>query len=232
MRRTRFGFTLVELLVVIAIIAILIALLVPAVQKVRETAARAQCTNNLKQIGLALQNYHDTKKAFPAGYVSEVDSANNDTGPGWGWGVAILPQLEQQNLLASIVQSQPIEASVNSGARLQSLAVFRCPSDNAPQIWTASQYDALGTPTKAICDVASANYLGVYGVGEPGVDGDGIFFRNSSIRILDITDGSSQTLMVGERAFALAPATWTGAVTNAEIYPDNSSNMVLAHTGE
>ena len=80
--------------------------------------------------------------------------------------------------------------------------------------------------------MASANYVGVYGVNEPGVDGEGVFFRNSTVRIADITDGTSQTLIVGERSHDLAPATWVGAVTGAEIFPYNSSNMVLGHTGE
>jgi prepilin-type N-terminal cleavage/methylation domain-containing protein/prepilin-type processing-associated H-X9-DG protein len=226
------GFTLIELLVVLAIIGVLIGLLLPAVQKIREAAARTQCVNNLKQIGLALQNYHDTAHSFAPGYISNYDSAGNDTGPGWGWASVILPEMEQQNLYAGIQFDQPIEAAVNSGVRVMPIKSYLCPSDAAPPTWTARRYDAAGNPVATICDVASANYLGVFGVTEPGVDGEGVFFRNSHVRIADITDGTSQTIMVGERAYSLAPATWVGAVTNAEVFPYNSSNMVLGHTGE
>src|SRR5436853_6867871 len=91
----RRGFTLIELLVVIAIIGVLIALLVPAVQQVRAAAARTQCQNNLKQIGLALQSYHDANRSFPPGYNSAYDALGNDTGPGWDWAAYLLPQMEQ-----------------------------------------------------------------------------------------------------------------------------------------
>ncbi|MFO0938353.1 MAG: DUF1559 domain-containing protein [Gemmataceae bacterium] len=239
----RHGFTLIELLVVIAIIAILIGLLLPAVQKVREAAARTQCINNLKQVGLALQNYHDANTKFPPGYASLFDSAGNDTGPGWGWAAHLLPQMEQDNLYRQIDLKQPIEALANSQARVAIVKSFLCPSDNPPeQAFPVGPRSATGQLMSTICNVAPGNYVGNYGVGEPGVEGDGVFFRNSSVRIADITDGTSSTLMVGERSFKFAEATWVGSVTGANhavtigsplIFAEPAAaNFILSHTGE
>jgi prepilin-type processing-associated H-X9-DG protein/prepilin-type N-terminal cleavage/methylation domain-containing protein len=240
--RSRNAFTLIELLVVIAIIAILIGLLVPAVQKVREAAARAQCTNNLKQVGLALHAYHDANKAFPPGYVSGYDTTGADTGPGWGWAALLLPQIEQVALYRTVRFDQPIEAPSNAGARVVPVSLYLCPSDTVSTTVTAMRRDSLGNPLGAICDVASANYVGNFGISEPGVDGEGLFFRGSAVAIKDIADGTSSTFMVGERSFHWGEATWVGAVTGASMVPPpnspcppgvwNSTGMILGHTFE
>src|SRR2546421_8825645 len=129
--RARLAFTLIELLVVIAIIAILIALLVPAVQKVREAANAAQCQNNLKQIGLALHNFHDRNKYLPAGYLSKDKPDGTDGGPGWGWGTLILPEIEQGNLYQQIDLTKGMPMAPTA-VKTQPLALHLCPSDFGP----------------------------------------------------------------------------------------------------
>jgi prepilin-type processing-associated H-X9-DG protein/prepilin-type N-terminal cleavage/methylation domain-containing protein len=240
--RKRRAFTLIELLVVISIIGLLTALLLPAVQAAREAARRTQCVNNLKQIGLALHNYHSAHQMFPPGYVSNFDSSGNDTGPGWGWAAMFLPQIEQKPVFDAVNLSLPIEDLSNPTSRLTSLSVLLCPSDSPPLTWQAVTRDPSGTPLQNICQVAEANYVGMYGTSDPGIDGDGIFFRDSNIGIANITDGTGQTIAAGERAYALGVASWVGSVTGTSLFPltddgigyprvEGAPGMILGHAG-
>lgn len=221
MRHRRRGFTLVELLVVIAIIGILIALLLPAVQAAREAARRSQCSNNLKQIGLALQNYHDTFKSFPPAWILSrggASPANGDGYPQWGWGAMILPFMEQQALHDGLNVGKShladIAATPAGVALIQTpIAGYRCPSDTGPELNSGRKPDA---PFDAI-EPALGNYVGantswagdltrqVRGTKtSPGWvsnwdDERGVFIENTATRMRDITDGTSNTIAVGER---------------------------------
>jgi prepilin-type N-terminal cleavage/methylation domain-containing protein/prepilin-type processing-associated H-X9-DG protein len=209
-KRSQAGFTLIELLVVIAIIAILIALLVPAVQRVREAASRTTCKNNLKQLGIALHAYHDANKKFPPGYAMNVDAAGNETGPGWGWGAHILDYLDQSPLRAKINLGVDITAASHAAPRVQRLAVFLCPSDD---------YVGTFTPPTASVTLAHGDYVAVFGSNEIETDpagGNGMFFLNSDVRIAHVSDGTSNTLMVGERCTKRYTATWTGVLAGVD----------------
>jgi prepilin-type processing-associated H-X9-DG protein len=206
--------------VVIAIIAVLIGLLLPAVQKIREAANRMKCANNLKQIGLAMHNHHATLDCFPSGYVSSSATLNGEgLGPGWGWGPALLPYLEQDNLYRKIDLTRDVADPVNAAARVQKLSVFRCPSDPAPR----DTFTVVNVGGGALCDVAFASYVGVAGTSEVTAypdAGTGVLFRNSRIGVADITDGTSNTVMAGERASKQSPmTTWVGAVTGCRVPP-------------
>jgi prepilin-type N-terminal cleavage/methylation domain-containing protein/prepilin-type processing-associated H-X9-DG protein len=236
------GFTIVELLVVITIVGILVSLLLPAVQAARTAARRTQCTNNLKQIGLALTNYHDSFGTFPSGYLTGVGPSGADTGPGWGWCSLVLPYMEQGAVWNAIDFSVPIERAPS--VVTQTIPTLLCPANELLwQWWPAEVLDTNGNPTRLICKVGFAPYVGVMGSNDLTPVGDGLFFRNSSIRLQDIVDGTSQTIAVGERAYVLGEATWVGAVTGASLFPDPdegeiavqtlkpSSGMVLGHVG-
>jgi prepilin-type N-terminal cleavage/methylation domain-containing protein/prepilin-type processing-associated H-X9-DG protein len=234
----RKGFTLIELLVVIAIIGVLVGLLLPAVQKVREAANRAQCQNNLKQIGLALHNYHDSYKRFPPGYIdgntkTSADpggTPDNDVGPGWGWAALLLPYIEQDNVFNQINLTVGVGIGVNTQISLQPIKIYQCPSDGLQDPFPL--YDS--TFTNPIATVAHANYVGNNGwvecfnnaggffsggVGNDGLPGmigtaaNGPFFRNSRTKIANVLDGMSNTVFAGERSSNHSPSTWTGAVT-------------------
>jgi prepilin-type N-terminal cleavage/methylation domain-containing protein/prepilin-type processing-associated H-X9-DG protein len=222
MSEPRKGFTLIELLVVIAIIAILIGLLLPAVQKVREAAARTQCQNNLKQLGLACHAYHDAVKVLPPGYTATA--AYPSTSPGWGWAAYLLPYLEQGPLYRQINFNLPVE----SQAAIQTmLPVFLCPSDAPP----ASAFAVTDATFTTLCLAAPSSYAATCGSDASEVDdptGNGIFYRNSKTRLTDIKDGTSNTTMIGDRAWADTQGIWAGAPNGAVTRPGATNPWTTA----
>jgi prepilin-type N-terminal cleavage/methylation domain-containing protein/prepilin-type processing-associated H-X9-DG protein len=181
-RPQRPAFTLIELLVVIAIIAILICLLVPAVQKVREAAARIQCANNLKQIGIAYHSYHDSMKYFPPAFSKPSN---------WGWAVWLLPFVEQDNLYKTLNPDGTVLGH-NNLTDTQKLSVYLCPSDPTP------------LTNKYFSGYAKSNYT----CSEPISDG------GSQTQMKEITDGTSNTILSGERDMLnQVAAVWAGRDT-------------------
>ena len=218
----RKGFTLIELLVVIAIIAILIALLLPAVQQAREAARRTQCKNNLKQLGLAMHNYHDVNLCFPPGYINQ-----NPTNwmSEWGWATYLLPYIDQAPLFNLLevgnglgngsMQSAAHDGTTNTVLGLttmnQPIVAFRCPSDTAPAANTARGHAGM--------DMTTSNYVGINSHNDSwytrtnGTSPSGTFSENSRARIRDYTDGTSNTIVIGERSWQSG----SGIVYNAAI---------------
>ncbi len=182
------GFTLIELLVTIAIIGTLVALLMPAVQAARESARRSTCQNQLKQLGLALHNYHDAHSILPPGSI--VVGGDSTPPTGWGWGAMILPHVEQSALYSAIDFGTPTVSGSNAALIGQSLPIWRCPSDIAPPAVPIAVADA-GT-----VQVASGNYCGT----------DGVIGTMSETRFSAISDGLTQTLMLGERVYQAGTA--------------------------
>ena len=229
------GFTLIELLVVIAIIGVLVGLLLPAVQQAREAARRASCTNNLKQIGLAMHTYADTYKHFPPGY------SNNSNNCAWYWGTHILPGLENSSLFDKFSPSTTTAYNYPVVADLQTpMSVFRCPSDALfTDIFAASAPRrvfpiAAGTNTR----VAMSNYVGNNGSWKPntaarftptewnGVPPNGAFWQDSNLKMKDITDGLSKTIMVGERS--VNPGAASNQCPGAAVaYAGRTNNQLL-----
>jgi prepilin-type N-terminal cleavage/methylation domain-containing protein/prepilin-type processing-associated H-X9-DG protein len=194
----RRAFTLIELLVVIAIIAILIGLLVPAVQKVRDAAARTQCRNHLKQIGLAFHNHHDTRKIFPtAGDGTDTARAFSGTTPAaaqdqtWGWPYQLLPYLEQDSLYR-------YNTAPNQGdpfVRATPVPVYFCPSRRAPIVFNVT----INRPPALPGQRAQIDYAGNQGTVSNGRNGLLARKGQPTVRMASIRDGSSNTLLVGER---------------------------------
>jgi prepilin-type N-terminal cleavage/methylation domain-containing protein/prepilin-type processing-associated H-X9-DG protein len=211
--RSSNGFTLVELLVVIAIIGILVALLLPAIQAAREAARRSQCLNNLKQIGLACQNYADAKKALPPGYTAGTNP--DSTAPGWGWATYLLPYFEETLLYQQLDLAKPVETQADIQTMLP---VFICPSDQI----SPTPFEVTSDSLELICAAAPSSYAATVGDDASEVDaptGDGVFYRNSKTRLKDITDGLTKTTFIGDRAWADTHSIWAGAPDMAVTRP-------------
>jgi prepilin-type N-terminal cleavage/methylation domain-containing protein/prepilin-type processing-associated H-X9-DG protein len=220
LKTRRRGFTLIELLVVIAIIAVLVGLLLPAVQAAREAARRIQCVNNLKQIGLSLQTYHDVVGTFPMGYSARslaVVTGANDTAQGWGWGLMILPYLERTSTFNAANFALAVEAVQNTSVIRTTVSTYLCPSDQTSGPFTVS--DAGGNPLAIAAPSGYAACVGsdptdtATGLNNDGI-GTGVVFRNSRTRIADILDGTSYTILAGERAWSNVNGIWAGAINN------------------
>lgn len=231
-QHNRSGFTLVELLVVIAIIGILVGLLLPAVQAAREAARRMQCSNNVRQLGIAMHNFESAYRTLPSGWISNGTSG----APGWGWGAKLLPFMESNNLYGNINLDAEIDADAHQAVRETVVTTFVCPSDPFPNIFNITEGDShhghnhsatgdddddhgrLDEHGDVLFQVAKSNYIGMFGTFEledAPYNGNGMFFGNSSLKFRDVTDGLSNTLMIGERSGKLGGSIWHGNIPEA-----------------
>jgi prepilin-type N-terminal cleavage/methylation domain-containing protein/prepilin-type processing-associated H-X9-DG protein len=224
-RSSRLGFTLIELLVVIAIIAVLIGLLLPAVQKVRESAASASCTNNLHQIGIALQTYHDNNGTFPPGHyvVGPLGDGGGNCTYFANWAILILPYVEQGNLYNQYNNTVRNTAAVNQPVVQQYVSVYSCPSDINARVVLSPESTVNGQSAADNATYMTGSYRGMAGVSATGFDQwagypsevvvnlrtnaglrgllhtDGPATGLNGERMVGIKDGTSNTLAVGER---------------------------------
>lgn len=209
--RSQRGFTFVELIVVFALIAILVALLLPAVQQAREAARRTQCRNQLKQIGLALHGYSAMHRILPPGWVATREQTAFPTGnSGFGWATFLLPHLDQIPLMEIIDFKQPLSAPSNHRAVAIILSTYFCPSSGAPAHvllstdsgrveYGSNGYAAMFGKTSVLaCGTAAPGEFPVTNAGQ--CLGDGAFYHNSNTTLDDILDGLTDTLLIGERS--------------------------------
>ncbi|MCA8984988.1 MAG: DUF1559 domain-containing protein [Planctomycetaceae bacterium] len=243
--RKRCGFTLIELLVVIAIIAILVALLLPAVQQAREAARRSSCKNNLKQIGLALHNYHDTHQVFPPGLVQPTNSLGSPNqataapscagcNPGWGWAALILPFMEQGALYdAAGIGTGSLPFDHQSAYRTV-IAAYMCPSDVGASVDDSGTASMWARQTAAGWEAAKSNYMGNndhYFTNRDSSDTNpshaptGIFWRHSKVSMRDITDGTSNTILAGERRYQASGVNASAGVWAGSVDSDHENDF-------
>jgi prepilin-type N-terminal cleavage/methylation domain-containing protein len=200
--KRRRGFTLIELLISSAIMAILVALLLPAVQQAREAARRSTCKSHLRQLGIALQNYHDQYEMLPAGTVNPTGPIRNvPVGYHHGWYVALLPYLEQVPLDQQVDPQRSIYDASHDPVRRQVLPLLLCPSDDVGSLATSAQQ---------AFEPALCNYAGNHHPWEAPIDVDnlGVLYLNSFLPLTKIPDGTSHTIAVGEFKRAMDDLGW------------------------
>lgn len=208
---SRRGLTILELLVVFAVIAVLVALILPAVQAARESARRVECSNHLKQIGIALHSYHELLGALPPGWRDDhlMHSA-------YAWSNGLLPFLEQNAVFNEINFSKPLDAPEHLVMAERRVPALRCPSDIAPPLFALYEHN---DPSNFLMDLPHSNYVGVFGTLDPdgtSDPGNGPFVRNRSVRFIEFVNGQSNVLMIGERTAEQLPATWFGFIYGSE----------------
>ena len=221
------GFTLIELLVVIAIIGVLVALILPAVQQAREASYRTKCINNLHQLALAAQNYHDAYQAFPQGWVCDSVNDPNCVPIGaqsymWNGLTGLFLKMEQENLYNEINFALPVTNPENTTSVRRNLDVLQCPSKGKSADTTVTTTTTTGQAIK----YGRSDYRGNMAAGWiPGctpsgptdtscnIYNNGVLFMNSEITMADIRDGSSQTIMLGEVSNLKTTGTWPDATS-------------------
>ncbi|MFM8802310.1 MAG: DUF1559 domain-containing protein [Planctomycetia bacterium] len=247
----RRGFSLVELLVVVAIIGGLVGLLLPAVQAARESARRSQCSNNLRQVGIAMHTFVDGRRHFPSGYQADTASSARDTDtfdapPGTGWGLAIAPFLEEAAATAAYDGDAGVAAVANRPIVSRQLKTFLCPSSTGPRDAFAV-LDAAGVAHASGAVLGRSDYVANAGHEDPW-DGparldwrgvaNGPLYRNSRLRAAEVSDGLSKTVFVGEHSQSLCQKAWAGIVAggfsraaNGTTDPERAAALVLSHSG-
>ena len=237
--RVNLGFTLIELLVVIAIIGVLVGLLLPAVQQAREAARRSACSNNMKQIGLAIHNFADVNpETFPTGWIGEYEAGeiHGDEGEGWGFSTRLLPYIEERNVYDTINFDQGVSHASNATAQTAIISAFLCPSDSygsGDVFYPGGAGNDEETPdaTPGSTQYSRTNYVGNFGSehigghgdhggggGDEGLEpseGNGIFLAGleggkQAVKFRDVRDGLSKTIAIGERDSRMGGSLWIG----------------------